>query len=282
MSKRGTPPSSARVLTKRVDAYARERGVAPKRVRDWISYMILGGHLEGQGTDAVGPRFILKGAVAMEMRLSAQGRATKDIDLIVDKVEGEELVTALRTGLEGEHQGFSFRVKGEPHTMPNDTIRIGVVLAYRGRSWGTVQVDLSRAKRGETEVDLVDPLDLEPFGLETPPALPCLSLRYQVAQKIHAMTKPTIEPARANERFRDLVDLLLLKELAPDLAGIRTACVKVFEDRGTHEWPPDLDPPSFWEEPFRALAQEVRLPGGSLEDAVREARTFIRQVEAAR
>lgn len=38
-------PHSARVLGQWVDAYARERGLAPKRVRDWVSYMVLAGRL---------------------------------------------------------------------------------------------------------------------------------------------------------------------------------------------------------------------------------------------
>lgn len=45
MSKRRSAPPSARVLTRWVDAYARERGLPPKRVRDWISYMVLGDQL---------------------------------------------------------------------------------------------------------------------------------------------------------------------------------------------------------------------------------------------
>jgi hypothetical protein len=67
--------------------------------------------------------------------------------------------------------------------MPNGSLRFQVALEYRGRSWSTVQLDLSRGEGDTTEVELVDPLALEAFGLETPPALPCLSLRYHMAQR---------------------------------------------------------------------------------------------------
>jgi hypothetical protein len=87
--------------------------------------------------------------------------------------------------------------------------------------------------------------------------------------------------ATPNERFRDLVDLLLMRELTTELGGVRGACVDVFTLRGKHKWPPVLDPPPFWNEPFASLAEEVKLPLRSFEDAVREARSFIEDVEAA-
>ena len=281
MSGPSEPPTSVRVLTKLVDTYARERGLAPKRVRDWISYMIVCGRLEGAGAVADGPRFTIKGAVAIEMRLPSTARATKDIDLVIDNLPDADLTVALRNALEGDYQSFAFRVKGEPYIMPNNSVRVDVALDYRGRSWGTVQVDLSPREGESTEVELVEALALEPFGLTTPGALPCLALRYHIAQKIHAMTEPPRDEDTPNERFRDLVDLLLIRELTSDLAGVRAACVEVFRIRGTHGWPPLLDPPAFWQEPFTKLAQEVSLPGASLEDAVREAQTFIEAIDRA-
>lgn len=274
-------PRSVRVLAKWVDAYARERGLTPKRVRDWISYMIVGGRLEGASAVDTGPRFTIKGAVAIEMRLPSKARATKDIDLVVDDLAGTDLTVALRTALEGDYQSFTFRVKGEPYVMPNNSVRVDVALDYRGRSWGTVQIDLSPHEGESTEVEPVDALALEPFGLNTPNALPCLALRYHVAQKIHAMTEPARDENTPNERFRDLVDLLLMRELTSDLEGVQAACVEVFQIRDTHGWPPQLDPPAFWQEPFTKLAEEVELPVSNLEEAVREAQTFIEAIDGA-
>jgi hypothetical protein len=213
--------------------------------------MVLGGQLERASAVAEGPRFTIKGAVALEMRLRAKVRATRDIDLVVDQEGGRDLARLLDDALEGSYQDFTFRVKGEPHFMPNGFLRFQVALEYRARSWSTVQVDLSPGEGDTTEVELVEPLALEPFGLDTPPALPCLSLRYHLAQKIHGMTQPPKGDEEANERFRDLADLLLMRELATDLVGVREACVEVFALRGTHAWPPPLDPPSAGRNPSR-------------------------------
>lgn len=275
------PPHSARVLSKWVDTYARERELTPKRVRDWISYMILGGRLEQVSASADGPRFTIKGAVALEMRLPNRARATKDIDLVVDETEGQDLARVLREALTGNYQGFTFRLKGEPYLMPNEAVRLEVAIDYRGRSWSTVQVDLSRREGGATEVELVEAFELEPFGLATPSALPCLSLRYHIAQKIHAMTQHSGEDDASNERFRDLADVLLLRELVDDLGAVRVACVEVFALRGTHGWPPVLDPPTFWEELYAQLAEGLELSERSLEDAVKEAQALIDAINAA-
>lgn len=280
MSERNEPPRSAGVLTKWVDAFARERGLTSGRVRDWVSYMVLGGHLEKASRAEGGPRFFIKGAVALEMRLPSKARATKDIDFIVDGVGDESLIEALRQALTGEYQGFNFRVKGAPYFMPNDSVRVEVVLDYKGRSWGTVQVDMSPREGQRTEVELIEPLDLDPFGLVTPEALPCLALRYHVAHKIHAMTAPPRSEEAPNERFRDLVDALLIREILVDLGGVRAACVEVFALRGTHGWPPDFIPPESWREPFERLANEVGLPVGSIDQAVEEAREFIHMIDA--
>ncbi len=280
MSEGNEPPRSAGVLTKWVDAFARERGLTSKRVREWISYMVLAGHLEKAGRSEDGPRFFIKGAVALEMRIPSKARATKDIDFIVDGVGDASLTEALREALTDEYQGFTFRMKGAPYAMPNDSVRVEVVLDYKGRSWGTVQVDMSPREGDQTEVELIEPLDLEPFVLATPDALPCLAQRYHVAHKVHAMTAPPGSEDAPNERFRDLVDALMIREILEDLGDVRAACVEVFALRGTHGWPPGFTPPESWHEPFARLADEVDLPVRSLDQAAEEVREFIKMVDA--
>jgi hypothetical protein len=62
------PPPSAGVLARYAQAYARELGVPESRVRAWVAYMILAGVFE-RATDIGTPRFIVKGGVALELRL---------------------------------------------------------------------------------------------------------------------------------------------------------------------------------------------------------------------
>src|SRR5690348_6230373 len=78
------PPVSARVLNQWVDTYARAHDLPPVRVRNWVSFMVLGGALERAGFDGEESRFTVKGGVALELRLRALGRATRDLDLVFD------------------------------------------------------------------------------------------------------------------------------------------------------------------------------------------------------
>lgn len=272
-------PVSARVLTQWVDAYAREHEQPPARVRNWISHMILGGALERGGFDGAGRRFTIKGGVALEMRLRHLARATKDLDLILLSGEGDPM-EELAIALSKPYEGFSFRLRGEPEVMPNGASRVDVSLEYLGKSWGTIHVDVGRKEGSGTEVEMVEAIPLAQFGLEGPEALPCLSLPHHVAQKIHGMTLPP-PPGRRNDRFRDLVDLLLLRELITDFDAVKRACKEVFETRGTHSWPPFFTPPDHWVERFAAMAEDLSLSISDLYQAAIEIRQFIVKIDSA-
>jgi hypothetical protein len=237
----------------------------------------LGGELETAGFDGEGRKFTIKGGVALELRLRHLARATKDLDLILNSEAGD-LIDELQGALSRSYQGFTFRVKSEMELMPNGAARVQVALQYLGKSWGTVQVDVARHAADGAEVEMVPAFSLTPFGLVGPDALPCLSLPYHVAQKIHGMTLPAPE-GRRNERFRDLVDLLLLREWVSDFDAVQRACHVVFESRGTHQWPPFFEPPAHWADQFQRMASEVGLPVIDLYDAAIEVRRFITQID---
>lgn len=74
------PPPSAGSLAKYVLAYARASDLTESRVRAWISYMITADILE-RATATGQPTFVIKGGVALELRLRDRARATKDLDI---------------------------------------------------------------------------------------------------------------------------------------------------------------------------------------------------------
>lgn len=55
-------------------------------------------------------------------------------------------------------------------------------------------------------------------------ALPVVSIAYLIAHKLHASTDHT-DPERANDRYRDLIDLILVNRFVDDedRAGVRTS-----------------------------------------------------------
>lgn len=283
MRPRAVPPPSAGVLARYSRAYARELGVGEGRVRAWISYMVLAGLLERSAPvgESSGYRFTVKGGVALELRLRDRARATKDIDVVLHDRDADLARELERATAGGDYQGFTFRRKGEPIYLENGIISMELAVAYRGGAWTTITVDVARAEMGEAEVELVPAIALgDAFGITGPTELPCLPLRLHVAQKLHGMTLPP-RPGKRNERFRDLVDLLLLEELVTDHAGVREACEQVFHVRGTHAWPQPLEAPPHWAEPFARLAQDLELPVADMDEAMARVRAFVDRIRAA-
>jgi hypothetical protein len=255
----GVPaPRSAGQLQRLVRQYVREHGLAEKRVRDWISYMTIGGALEGDiGDRDAHPQFTVRGGVALELRRPGLGRATKDLDLTYGGPDADP-VGALDDAIRAGYGRFTFRRTGRPLEMEQvQTVRVEVGVRFDGAEWGTITVDIGRAEGHLLEVDLVPAFDLRgAFGVDGPSHLACLSARYHLAHKLHAVTRPADED-RPNERVQDAIDSLLLRDLVPDLAAARQACVEVFAVRATHPWPPVFAPPAAWVERYAVLAGEL-------------------------
>ncbi|MDQ3631024.1 MAG: hypothetical protein M3417_07110 [Actinomycetota bacterium] len=87
---------------------------------------------------------------------------------------------------------------------------------------------------------------------------------------------------RTNDRFRDLVDLLVLRELVDDLRAVRVACEATFAHRAVHAWPPELDVPETWGTGYARLAAEVGLDIADVDEAADDVRAFIVDIAAAR
>lgn len=240
--------------------------------------MVLAGALERAGfSQTGGPKFTVKGGVALELRLRHLARATRDLDLILN-ADGGDLLQELWGALGHPYEGFTFLIKGDSRLMPSGAVRAEVALRYLGKAWDTLPVDVSRAEGTGTDVEFIQVSLLDEFGIRSPESIPCLSLPFHIAQKIHAMTEPHSEE-RPNHRFRDLVDLLLLRQWVTDLPPLKAACHAVFSLRGTHPWPPFVQAHDHWKEPFAYLADTVGLSARDIEQAVREAREFLHEID---
>lgn len=164
--------------------------------------MITAGVLERAAHDGH-PQFIIKGGVALELRLRDQARATKDID-VVSQDPDADLPRTLERALTGSpYQGFSFRRKREPLVLDNGVVNMEFAVSYRGGTWASITVDIARAESGESEVEWLEAIPLtEAFGVTGPTALPCLPLRLHIAQKTprHDACTPARQAQRAVSR----------------------------------------------------------------------------------
>jgi Nucleotidyl transferase AbiEii toxin, Type IV TA system len=187
---------------------------------------------------------------------------------------------ALRAGC----GGFTFE-RSAPRPI-GDTRSVGfeIKLSYRGRRWGTVRFEVAPAE-GDAggDIETLEAVAIDRFGLEGPERVPCLGLRYQIAQKIHACTAPPPPGRPENLRVHDLIDLLLLRDLVPGdgWAAVRNACVDTFTVRGTHSWPPPLAIYPSWPQTFTALATELAFAITDVQHAAQQVRAMIKQIDNA-
>ncbi|GMR02142.1 MAG: nucleotidyl transferase AbiEii/AbiGii toxin family protein [Acidimicrobiia bacterium] len=229
------------------------------------------------------PLFVVKGGSALELRYESKARASRDIDLefsgTFDEIHGA-VVACVETGW----SGFGGRVLDpQPLSIPWAFVtgqRLTVQLTYLGRPFAKVPVGV--VTKRSPEIDYVHSLRLDPVGFSTPEPIPCLSLPYQVAEKLHACTDP-LDGDRTNDRVSDLMDLILIEDLSPDLdlPATRSACVAVFADRSTHPWPPVA---SFSPQLDRLWANLVTDTGFSIDsliDAARRVNALIATIERA-
>ena len=246
-------------LEKRLARVAREQGIDQERLRRWVSFLALCGVLEKALADGILGSYYLKGGVALELRFATRARATKDLDLGMEGARNDRL-NRLRRAIEPGFDDFTFRLKAQTKTMEQaDTIRLHIAIAYKTRSWQTIEVDLGQAKTNE--IDLIEPRVQGLLELGIPVASPvrCLGLAEQVAQKLHACTGPF-----SAGRARDVLDILLIEMLGGlDYRRTAIAAQLVFAERATHAFPTAFRMPPEWRPELEALAGQLGFPSTS-------------------
>ncbi len=268
-------------LERLVSAYGNAEGLAPDRVRRWLNAMVLIATLDHIREPDAEPCFLVKGGVAMELRLRGGARATKDLDIIFRGGTQARLLEALDTAFSEPYCGFSF-LRGEVKPIGDTGAqRLDVRLTFNGKPWATVQVEIAPLKGSATEAEEVPAISIEDFGFNGPQWVTCLSIRYQIAQKLHACTEQ-FAGGRENDRFRDLIDLLLMRDLTDDLPRVREACLDIFEVRAKHTWPPELVVPESWMRPYALLAGRLNFAVADVTAAAVEVRRFIAAIESAK
>jgi hypothetical protein len=87
-------------------------------------------------------------------------------------------------------------------------------------------------------------------------------------------------PETSTSSFRDLIDLLLLRDLQPDIAHVAEACRDVFEARAKQSWPPRLSAEPSWPEQYRALAIEQGFAIQEVAQAIELVQALIEEIDA--
>src|SRR5271163_932774 len=242
--------------------------------------------------------FLLKGGTLLQHRLNATARTTKDVDGLI-RGDLDVFFRVLEDALAQPWGPLTLR-RGEVEVVnvPAKLIkprRFDVIIEFRGITWRRIQFEVSPDEAGiGQDFEAIEPPPLSGFGLPDPDTLVGIAMRFQIAQKIHAVSDPHEPPGSINDRARDVVDLLLLRDLAvetgsPTLAEIHAAGVALFRARAdeakqlglpTRTWPPTVVGHTHWGDDYKraAVSASIEL---SLEAAVAAVNAWIRQIDKA-
>ena len=295
------PPASVSILTQWFGHAEKALGVAAAGGRmGWLVASTVVIAALQRAVDAGGtPSFLLKGGTLLQHRLGANARATSDLDGLV-RGDIDEFIAALDDAL-GEPWGPLTLTRSEVEIISTPTRviqprRLQVFVSLKGQVWRRVQVELAPDEGGAGATpETVPAPTLDPFGLPSPDLLVALAMRYQIAQKFHAVSDPHDPPLWVNDRPRDVVDLLLLRDLVttegtPTDVEIRRASVAVFEARAADAttlgrpvrmWPPRVVAHPHWARDYERAAADASL-AVPLDDAVAAVNEWIAHIDSAR
>ncbi|HWJ65175.1 MAG TPA: nucleotidyl transferase AbiEii/AbiGii toxin family protein [Nocardioides sp.] len=208
------------------------------------------------------PEGAIKGGSAMALRYGRGTRFTQDLDAA--RVQPlarfrSDFEDSLAVGWAGFTGRLIEKAAPRPTDVPTAYVMqpFDVKLDYRGRPWCTVKFELGHNEIGdaeEPERQLADGLAqlFTEVGLEAPKPVPVMRVDHQIAQKLHAVSEP------GSERVRDLVDLQLLdKGEDLDLAQVNATCVRLFEYRCQHAWPPTIETGAGWDTLYEAAVEDI-------------------------
>lgn len=210
-----------------------------------------------------GDRWLLKGGLALDLRLPERARTTRDVDLDW-QAPADQLLDALIDATRhdaGDFLDFLVEQAGTPPDRLGGSHRFRVVTDLAGRRFDSFQVDVGLRRQAIHAPVVLRTPDVLAFADVDPPSIATLPVEIQVAEKLHAYTR-TYDGDRPSTRVKDLVDLVLITELVPvDAGNLRDALESTFQERGSEPIPRTVPgPPDGWRLPFRELADAVGAP----------------------
>lgn len=267
-----TPAALRIALEQRLLNESNDSGISLDRLRRRVIFERVVSRLEAADPG----HWVLKGGMALEVRLHDEARLTKDIDLgLRDTVDdGEELHERLVEALAADPFSDGFVITAEPVTQLAEdnagqgTWRSRLEASLGGRPFGRVQLDVSPRGHELEDTEFVPLPNSLAFANINVPVIEIVDVHRHAAEKLHAMARDFGD--RENTRVRDLVDIVILHEhKLLDRQHLAAATQAVWQERNNAPPPPTLPPlPRNWAPRYEQLAAEHDLAAATFAEAV--------------
>lgn len=255
-----SPLALRRALEQRLLNSSKTTGVGLDRLRRRVLFERILARLQR----AQPGQWVLKGGMALEVRLRDDARLTKDVDLglrgdVADAADLQErLIDALSIDADGD--GFEL-IPATPRRLREDggghpSWRVSVEARVAGKMFGGIQLDVSPRPHElhQTEISTL-PNSLDFAGIPAT-MIEIVDVHRHAAEKLHAMLRDFGD--FENTRVRDLVDVVILIEhglLAP--GALAEPVNQVWSERGENA-PPRVFPtlPESWPDRYERYAAD--------------------------
>jgi predicted nucleotidyltransferase component of viral defense system len=235
---------------------AQHDGVGLARLRKRVVFERLLARLHAVAPDI----WVLKGGFALELRLGAQARTTKDID--VDWAIGEDEAVGLLLDAAAVTLDDHFEFAVERSQADDDLLGGGqrwtVAATLAGREFERVAIDIGFAAEPVFEPESIVSSHLLDFADITPVRIPAVAIEQHVAEKLHAYTR-IYAADMPSSRVKDLVDIVVIAHTTTiDADRLIRAIREIFQRRDTHSVPHAVpSPPNDWGPGWRRLVANV-------------------------
>lgn len=234
------------------------------------------------------PDGVVKGGSSLMFRYGGrQTRYTRDVDTARTE-DLQSYLKELRDNLEAGWHGFSGKLidvqPPSPANVPKPYVMIpfDVKLRYLGRPWLAVRIEIGHNEIGDADrFDTELPDDVAKafvaLGFPEPRPIRVMTLPFQVAQKLHALS------SEGSDRAHDLVDLQLIRHHSNlPMPEIKSICERLFAYRREQSWPPRIVAGPRWADIYAASRESVPDPSfllPTVEEAVRWVNEFLSDIQ---
>lgn len=224
--------------------------------------------------------WILKGGLAIQLRIGDRARTTKDIDILALFQEPDLRDRLIFVGSRDLGDWFQFEIEQARNDLPvvHRGLRFHLHSLLNGRVFEDFHLDIGIGDPVLAPVEYFSTPPLLGFAEIPATVIPCYPATQQIAEKVHALTM--LHPSGESSRVKDLVDILLLAERSEMNSELLCQAIQAtFDARNTHPLPDHLSAlPVAWVIPFRKLSGEVGLKYASLDDATAALELFLNPV----
>lgn len=277
-----SPAALRAALEQRLQTESQSTGVALNRLRRRVVFERIIARI-----DAAEPgRWVVKGGMALEVRMPDRARTTKDLDLGLrdDDADGpglrDRLIEALDT--DPDEDRFTFAVGSATELGADEagrpSWRFSVQASLAGKPFDGLKLDVApRPEELEPTERVTLPSRLSFAGI-TARQVELIDVNRHAAEKVHAFTRTYGD--RPSSRVRDVVDLVLLIENEMlDIQRTAAALTAVFDQRATHQLPGTLpDPPPLWTDQYAELVADLSVEARTLGAALTLLRHWWQQL----